>query len=78
VDEKTLWVQILLLLLIYHAGFRSYFTDSLVNLIYMYDYDVEDGTLSNRRTAIDAKQLGYTGFCDGLCIDTEGAIWSAR
>ncbi|KAF9069132.1 hypothetical protein BDP27DRAFT_1383343 [Rhodocollybia butyracea] len=55
-----------------------YFTDSFVNLIYMYDYDIEGGTLSNRRTVIDAKQLGYTGFCDGLCIDTEGAIWSAR
>ncbi|KAF5390289.1 hypothetical protein D9757_002850 [Collybiopsis confluens] len=55
-----------------------YFTDSITNLIYMYDYDVEQGTLNNRRTLVDAKQLGYGGFCDGLCVDCDGGIWSAR
>ncbi|KIK71092.1 hypothetical protein GYMLUDRAFT_66304 [Collybiopsis luxurians FD-317 M1] len=55
-----------------------YFTDSIRNHIYVYDYDVDQGTLSNRRMLIDAKQLGYGGFCDGLCVDTDGGIWSAR
>ena len=55
-----------------------YFTDSLVNKIYAYDYD--DGKLSNRRIAIDAIASGLPkeSFCDGLCIDSEGYIWSAR
>ncbi|THV04858.1 hypothetical protein K435DRAFT_826674 [Dendrothele bispora CBS 962.96] len=57
-----------------------YFTDSLVNIIYAYDYDDTSGKLSNRRVLVDANALGLTpnSFCDGLCIDTEGGIWSAR
>ncbi|KAF9240857.1 regucalcin [Melanogaster broomeanus] len=59
-------------------GKTMYFTDSLVNHIYAYDYD--DGKLSNRRTVIDAIAQGRPQgtFCDGLCIDEEGYIWSAR
>jgi len=55
-----------------------YFTDSLVNHIHAYDYD--NGTLSNRRLFIDALALGLPRgtFADGLCIDSEGCIWSAR
>lgn len=49
-----------------------------MNLLYAYDYDVETGSVSNRRTLVDAKQLGYGGYLDGLCVDTEGGIWSAR
>ncbi|KAG6911899.1 hypothetical protein DXG01_000146 [Tephrocybe rancida] len=55
-----------------------YFTDSLNNKIYAYDYD--DGNLSNRRVFVDAIALGMpeNTFCDGLCVDTEGGVWSAR
>ncbi|KAG6381250.1 regucalcin [Boletus reticuloceps] len=55
-----------------------YFTDSLTNLIYAYDFD--DGKLSNRRIVVDAIAQGLpeNTFCDGLCIDDEGYIWSAR
>ncbi|KAL5533889.1 hypothetical protein ACEPAG_349 [Sanghuangporus baumii] len=55
-----------------------YLTDSLVNRIYAYDYN--DGKLSNRRLFIDALALGLPGgtYPDGLCIDNEGCIWSAR
>ncbi|PFH54555.1 hypothetical protein AMATHDRAFT_185185 [Amanita thiersii Skay4041] len=55
-----------------------YFTDSLVNKIYAYDY--KDGNLSNRRLFIDALSLGLPErtYCDGLCIDDEGGLWSAR
>ncbi|KAK7463669.1 hypothetical protein VKT23_005610 [Stygiomarasmius scandens] len=57
-----------------------YFTDSLVNIIYAYDYNDADGTLSNRRVLVDAMALGLApnSFCDGLCIDSEEGIWSAR
>jgi len=59
-------------------GKISYFTDSLTNKIHAYDYD--DGKLSNRRVIVDAVALGLPDdtFCDGLCIDDEGCLWSAR
>ncbi|KAJ7169968.1 SMP-30/Gluconolaconase/LRE-like region-domain-containing protein [Mycena filopes] len=55
-----------------------YFTDSRANLIYAYDYD--DGKLTNRRVFVDAMALGLEkdSYCDGLCVDTEGYVWSAR
>ncbi|EDR15624.1 uncharacterized protein LACBIDRAFT_300734 [Laccaria bicolor S238N-H82] len=55
-----------------------YFTDSLVNKIYAYDY--KDGDLSNRRVFVDAvaQGLAENSFCDGLCIDEDGCLWSAR
>ncbi|CCA66732.1 hypothetical protein PIIN_00413 [Serendipita indica DSM 11827] len=57
-----------------------YFTSSCANLIYAYDYNLEDGSVSNRRVFIDGPSLGLNApsFCDGLCIDSEGCIWSAR
>ncbi|KAJ3719832.1 hypothetical protein C8R42DRAFT_671905 [Lentinula raphanica] len=55
-----------------------YFTDSFRNVIYMYDYDVQNGSLSNRRPFVEATTLGYRGYCDGLCVDTDGGVWSAR
>ena len=51
------------------------------NYIYAYDYDSKTGDLSNRRVHIDAiKAGGYDpkSYCDGLCVDTDGGIWSAR
>ncbi|KIJ68356.1 hypothetical protein HYDPIDRAFT_173106 [Hydnomerulius pinastri MD-312] len=59
-------------------GKTMYFTDSLANHIHAYDYD--DGKLTNRRIAVDAIAQGLPDqtFCDGLCIDDEGYIWSAR
>lgn len=76
-DGKILWVHIIIHLWLVDLQ-NSYFTDSLVNLIYAYDYDVETSSVSNRRTLVDARQLGYAGYADGLCVDTEGGIWSAR
>ncbi|KAF8514483.1 SMP-30/Gluconolaconase/LRE-like region-domain-containing protein [Gautieria morchelliformis] len=57
-----------------------YFTNSLLNQIYAYDYDLATGNISNRRVFIDAIAEGLPSgtFCDGLCLDDEGGIWSAR
>ena len=76
-DEKTLSV-LLSNNRAYLQNKISYFTDSLTNKIYAYDYD--DGKLSNRRVIVDAVALGLPDntFCDGLCIDDEGCLWSAR
>lgn len=57
-----------------------YFTDSIANIIYAYDYDIEAGVLSNRRVFVDAMALGFPEktYCDGLCVDDAGGVWSAR
>ena len=56
----------------------SYLTDSLVNKIYAYDYC--QGKIENRRVFINALEKGFPEgtYCDGLCVDTEGGVWSAR
>ena len=58
----------------------SYLTDSLENRIYAYDYNVDDGSLSNRMLFVDTLAVGLPEgtFPDGLCLDSEGCIWSAR
>ncbi|KAJ7630995.1 hypothetical protein FB45DRAFT_917162 [Roridomyces roridus] len=57
-----------------------YFTDSIKNVIYAYDYDATTARLTNRRVFVDAIALGFPAdsFCDGLCVDMEGGVWSAR
>lgn len=57
-------------------GGTFYLTDSPAQLIHAYDFDVEAGTLSNRRVFKDLK--GEDGFPDGLAVDAEGGVWSAR
>jgi D-xylono/L-arabinono-1,4-lactonase len=56
-----------------HKGF--YYTDSLAREIYLFDYDVENGALSNRRTFA---AFGNTdGLPDGATLDSDGNLWSA-
>jgi sugar lactone lactonase YvrE len=49
-----------------------------VNNIFAYDYD--DGQLTNRRLFVNALEKGFPEktYCDGLCVDDQGCIWSAR
>lgn len=52
-----------------------YHADSIRKLIYAYDYDIDKGTLSNRRRFASTEELG--GIPDGATVDAEGHIWSA-
>lgn len=52
-----------------------YFTDSLAQVIWAYDFDLDAGTISNRRVLNETKDFGYP---DGATVDSEGFIWSAR
>jgi D-xylonolactonase len=52
-----------------------YFTDSFTHAISLFDYDVEDGSLSNRRVFAQFTQAD--GFPDGSTVDAEGRLWSA-
>ncbi|OCF40867.1 hypothetical protein I317_05317 [Kwoniella heveanensis CBS 569] len=58
-------------------GKKMYFTDSHRKEIVIFDYDVERGTMSNRKifSNIDTPEYGYP---DGLCLDSEGGVWTAR
>lgn len=51
-----------------------YLTDTNRHIIYAYDYDVDSGDITNRRTFI---QFGEREFPDGLTTDTNGDFWIA-
>lgn len=53
-----------------------YHTHSSESVVYRYDYDEETGALSNRRSFVDASD--ENGVPDGLTVDSEGYVWSAR
>ena len=55
---------------------QMYFTDSKKGEIYVFDYNVKDGSLSNQRLFLKVGEEGIEP--DGLTVDAEGYVWSAR
>lgn len=55
---------------------KFYYTDSIRKAIYSYDYDRESGAIANRAVLIDSQD--DAGVPDGLTVDAEGCIWTAR
>ena len=53
-----------------------YFTDTPRHVIYAYDFDAATGAIANRRPFISTPD--EIGAPDGLKVDSEGCIWSAR
>jgi sugar lactone lactonase YvrE len=53
-----------------------YFTDTVLRVIYAYDYNVLNGTVMNRR--VFAEVPGDEGIPDGLTVDAKGFVWSAQ
>ncbi|RIA08588.1 gluconolactonase [Flavobacteriaceae bacterium MAR_2010_72] len=51
-----------------------YMIDTFRNVMYAYDYDVETGTISNKRNHIQWQKDEYP---DGMTIDCEGGFWVA-
>ena len=56
-------------------GRKFYFTDSTTRCVDMYDFDVNSGDISNRRTLIQMDDPIATP--DGLTVDAEGTLWIA-
>ena len=58
------------------TGDTFYFTDTWTGEIWAYDYDLDTGNVSNRRTfaTVDTSQ---GGAADGSTVDAEGYLWSA-
>lgn len=59
---------------------HMYMTDSFpgVQAIFRFDYDVPTGTLSNREVFHQTPLDGSLGRPDGMAVDIEGCVWSAR
>lgn len=55
---------------------KMYFTDSKKGEIYIFDYDKENGSLSNKRLFHKITEEGVEP--DGLTVDAEGYVWSAQ
>jgi L-arabinonolactonase len=53
-----------------------YFADTFKEEIWAYDYDIDAGSLSNRR--VFASTAGDIGFADGSTVDSEGYLWNAQ
>lgn len=53
-----------------------YFSDSASREIYAYDFDLERGTIANRR--VFASLLEREGTPDGLSVDSQGHVWVAH
>jgi D-xylonolactonase len=57
-------------------GKGMYFTDSTAYKIYLFDYDQASGELSNRRIFVETDP--DRGVPDGMTVDADGYVWSAR
>jgi len=55
---------------------RMYYTDSAKYEVYLFDYDKATGAISNQR--LFARNPESEGLPDGMTVDAEGYIWSAR
>jgi sugar lactone lactonase YvrE len=52
-----------------------YYTDSFAHKIYLFDYNADNGCLSNQR--VFARFDESEGFPDGATLDADGRLWSA-
>ncbi len=53
-----------------------YFTDSGHRAIYAFDFDLDTGTIENRREF--ARVAPEDGMPDGLAVDAQGGVWGAH
>jgi D-xylono/L-arabinono-1,4-lactonase len=55
---------------------HMYYTDSPKHEIYLFDYNQESGAISNQRIFVHTAE--DEGVPDGMTVDAEGYVWSAR
>ncbi|MCP4179462.1 MAG: SMP-30/gluconolactonase/LRE family protein [bacterium] len=54
---------------------RMYFADTFRKMIYIFDFDLKEGQISNKRAFFSTAD--YTGFPDGSTVDADGYYWIA-
>lgn len=52
-----------------------YYIDTPTRQVVAYDFDLESGTIQNKRVVIEIP--AEAGFPDGMCIDAAGMLWVA-
>jgi D-xylonolactonase len=57
---------------------KLFYTETHAWKIHVFDYDQTVGSLTNQRTFTDIPQEEEEGVADGLTIDSQGYLWSAR
>jgi D-xylonolactonase len=57
---------------------QMYFTDTTPLEISLFDYDQATGAISNRRVFARVPDDQAEGIPDGMTVDAEGYVWSAR
>jgi len=57
------------------TGEVMYFVDSRARIIAAFDYDIDSGHLSGRRTWLTVPEAA--GYADGLAVDADGGVWVA-
>jgi D-xylonolactonase len=55
---------------------KMYYTESMARSIYLYDYDRGTGAITNRSVFLQTPDDG--SIPDGMTVDAEGHVWSAR
>ncbi len=55
-----------------------YYTDTHTRDISLFDYDAETGAIANRRQFVLVPDGPDEGAPDGMTMDAEGCVWSAR
>ena len=53
---------------------KFYFTDTLTGIIFSYDFNLENGEISNKKEFAKHER----GYPDGSTVDSEGYLWSCR
>jgi sugar lactone lactonase YvrE len=53
-----------------------YFTDTQQYAIWAFDFDIEAGTIANRRVFADL--AARRALADGSCVDADGCLWNAE
>ncbi|KAG5341758.1 RGN protein, partial [Acromyrmex charruanus] len=54
-----------------------YYIDSTPRQVAAYDYNPNNGTISNKRIVFDLNKTDLKGLPDGMTIDTDGNLWIA-
>jgi len=57
-------------------GRTMYYTDTLRYTVFAYDFEIESGSISNKRVFFEAEPSAE-GLPDGLTVDAQGFVWSA-